>query len=269
MEREVKFMIRLLLLCSIATCLLADSTSEAPAPLQKSTMISLGAYRQDLSNGYGTRRGSALEGTYDPGKGGPWLASIVDHRWPEGSGTMFTLGKYQTLGEHGYFFLGVGSSRGDDFLPSFRGDFDLNLALGKSGWVAGFGLSRIQVRDGHTDTLVQVGPTLYARGWVTTMRYLRNFSNPGNLQSNSMIVDLRRGTDDRAAWQSLKVAWGGEAYQNLKVFEAVGSRGVSVNLFAFQPLSANFGLKGDLNWGQKNGAYQFWGCSLACVLILK
>lgn len=254
---------RLLFLSMLALPLAAED----PAPLQRSTQISLGAYNQALTDGYGHWQGLTLDGTFDPGRGGAWVGSIVTYDQNEGTGAAYTLGKYQTMGDLGFLYAAIGTSTGADFLPTFRMDLDVDLAL-KSGWVAGFGVSRIQVRDGHKNTLYQAGPSLYLGNWVSTLRFQWNISDPGSLESSATTLDIRHGVENLAPWQSFHLGWGSEAYQATDVMQDVGLRGISASVTAYQPVTRRWAIKGSLEWGQKNETYRRWGGTLACVLNL-
>jgi YaiO family outer membrane protein len=256
---------KILSLSLFALSLSAQEASPA-SPLKRSTLIDVGAYTQSNSDGYGKWQGWVVDATYDPGKGGPWIASLVNFDRPEGHGTELTAGKYIELG-WGYAFVGAGSSVGADYLPKWTVNADLNVALGQSGWVLGGGFTRSEVRDGHRDFLYQFGPTLYAGGWVFTARHLRNQSNPGGVESSAQLVDARHGTDDRKMWQSLQFAWGGEAYQSFAVRENVSTRGARASATAFFPIREHHGIKASLEWSQKDGIYRSWGASLRYVFL--
>ena len=89
-----------------------------------------------------------------------------------------------------------------------------------------------------------------------------NRSNPGNQDSTSTMVQLRHGAKDFQPWQSFRLSWGGEAYQNLVLHEAVTARGVGAGMDCFFPLAQDWTLQTGLDWGQKNGAYRLWGGSV-------
>lgn len=233
---------------------------------ERTTSVALGAYQQSLTDGYGTWRGLILDASFNPGQGGAWIASAVTFDRPEGRGSVLSGGKYLTF-EGGYAYLGAAVGTGAAYLPKVQAAADLNLAVGRSGWVLGGGVLRTEVRDGHRDLLLQAGPTLYAKGWVFTFRHLRNRSDPGGRDSSAQFFEARRGTDDRKAWQSLGVAWGSEAYESLAVRQAVATRGVRATFNGFLPLTEAQGLKLTAEWGQKNGIYRFWGGSLRWVWL--
>lgn len=231
---------------------------------ERSTSLSFGAYEQVLTDGYGPWKGLMLEATFDPGKGGPWLASVVSYNRPEGNGVVLSGGKYLDF-PGGFAYLGVATSSGADYLMRSQVSGDLNFALGQSGWLLGGGFVKTDVRDGHRNLLLQAGPTLYAAGCVFTYRFLQNTSEPGSQRSNSQTFEARHGLSDRKPWQSLTLGWGAEAYQNLQVWQAVGVKGKWLGLNAFFPLPRRNGLRVGLEWGQKDGLYRYWGGNLRWV----
>lgn len=230
----------------------------------KSTSLSLGAYEESLSDGYGTWKGLSLEATFDPGKGGPWVASVVSFDRPEGSGILYSGGKYLDF-PGGFAFLGGATSTGAEYMPTAQVSADLNFALGQSGWLLGGGLMKSWIRDGHENLLLQAGPTLYAAGWIFTYRYQHNTSDPGSKQSASQLIEARHGNSDRKAWQSLVLGWGEEAYQNLQVWQEVGVKGAWATLNAYFPLTRQHGVRAGLEWGEKEGLYRYWGGNLRWV----
>lgn len=234
----------------------ASSDPEAPR-----TTVALGAYSQAVSNHYGHWQGMLFDTSWNPWKDGKFVGSIISSDRPEGSGLVGSLGKYQEF-KGGYGFLGLATSRGADYLPTIQLIGDLNLELPLPGLVLGGGSVYSRIRDHHENLLASIGPTLYAGDFIGTARVFFNRSRPGNHDSTSTTIQVRHGAQDHRPWQSLRFSWGGEAYQNLIVREAVQARGAGAALDCFFPLSGGWTLQTGAEWGQKNGAYHLWGGSL-------
>ncbi len=237
-------------------CLSLAAAEQAPFG-----QVSLGAFQQELTQGYGPWKGTVLDLSLNPWNNGKLLASVVGFDRPEGRGTVFSAGKYIEF-RGGYAYLGLGTSRGADYLPTRQFTADLNLQTPWSGWVIGGGLTQTKVRDGHDNLLILLGPAFYAGSTVTTLRGFRNRSDPGSLGSSGILAQFRHGPRDHEPWQSLRVTVGGEAYQSLLVREAVHARGMSVGVDAFCPLPGGWSLQTGLEWGEKFNAYRLWGGSL-------
>jgi len=235
-----------------------NPASEPDAPR---ATAALGIYHQSVSDHYGPWRGLLLDTSWDPWRNGKFVGSLLSSDRPEGSGVVASIGKYQEF-KGGYGFLGVGTSQGADYLPAFQVVSDLNMDLPVPGLVLGGGIIFTRVRDRHENLLVSFGPTWYAGEFITTVRLARNRSNPGGHGSTSTSVQVRHGARDHRAWQSFRVSWGGEAYQNLIIREAVEARGASAGLDCFFPLGGDWSLQTGVEWGQKNGAYRLWGGSV-------
>ncbi|HEX9081844.1 MAG TPA: YaiO family outer membrane beta-barrel protein [Holophagaceae bacterium] len=234
----------------------ALSSPEAPR-----ISVAFGGYSDAVSDGYGHWQGLVLDVGWDPWKNGKWVGSLLTSDRPEGYGTVASLGKYQEF-RGGYAFLGLTAGTGADYLPRTQWTADLNVDLPLPGLVLGGGAVYTQVLDGHENLLLSLGPTWYAGDYVTTLRVFRNRSNPGQQDSSSTSVQIRRGAQDFKPWQSLRVAWGGEAYQNLLVRQAVSARGMSAGFDCFFPVGKGWTVQAGVEWAQKDGAYHLWGGSL-------
>ena len=156
----------------------------------------------------------------------------------------------------------MGSSLCADYLPSLQVVTDLNIAVPVPGLVLGGGITFTRVRDGHEDLQGSFGPTLYLGDFISTLRLSRNRSSPGGHDSSGTTVTVRHGAQDHNAWQSLRVSWGGEAYQSFLVREAVQARGAGAGLDCFFPLSLGWTLQAGVEWGQKYGSYSLRGGSV-------
>ena len=230
----------------------------AEAPLGS---VAVGGYSESVSHGNGIWQGLLLDTTWNPWKNGKFAGSIISFDRPVGHGVEGSLGKYQEF-SGGFAFLGVGSSVGADYLPTAQVVTDLDLKLPIPGLLLGGGITYTRVRDGHQDWQGALGPTLYAGNFISTARVALNRSFPGGQDSTTTTVSVRHGTLDDQAWQSLRVSWGGEAYENMLVREAVTDRGAGVEAALFFPLGRTWTLQTELEWGQKFGAYTLWGGSL-------
>jgi YaiO family outer membrane protein len=224
-------------------------------------MAAVGFYSQSVSDHNGIWQGATLDTSWDPWKNGKFIGSLISTDRPTGSGVVGSIGKYQEF-RGGYGFLGLATSKGADFLPTFQLVTDLNLELPIPGLVLGGGYIYTRVRDHHENMLASIGPTLYAGEFISTVRVSLNRSQPGNHDSSSMSVQLRHGAQDYRAWQSFHVSWGGEAYQNLIVREAVEARGIGAGMDCFFPFGQGWNLQMGMEWGQKNSAYRLWGGSI-------
>jgi YaiO family outer membrane protein len=189
------------------------------------------------------------------------VGSLVSFDRPTGCGVVGSVGKYQEF-SGGYGFLGVGSSRGAAYLPTLQVTTDLDLELPIRGLVLGAGLNYTRVRDTHQDWQAALGPTLYLGGFVSTARVVMTRSFPEGQDSTGGQVQIRHGLLDYQAWQSLRVTWGAEAYENLVVQQNVEARGADVAADFFFVLDRNWTLKTGLEWAQQNSAYRLWGANV-------
>ena len=234
------------------------TSASADAPL---ATAALGFYSQSVSDHYGLWQGLLLDTSWNPWKNGKFIGSLISSDRPTGSGVVGSIGKYQEF-RGGYGFLGFATSKGADYLPTFQVVGDLNVDLPLAGLVLGGGAIYTRVRDQHENLQVSLGPTLYFADFISTVRLSMNRSRPGNQDSTSTLVQVRHGAQDHRAWQSFHVSWGGEAYQNLLLHEAVEARGAGAGLDLFFPLAHDWTLQTGLEWGQKNAAYRLWGGSV-------
>ncbi len=245
------------------------ATTQAPRERQPASTVpgaplatvAAGFYSQSVSNHFGLWQGLVLDATWDPWKNGKFIASLISADRPMGSGVVGSIGKYQEF-KGGYGFLGVATSKGADYLPTFQVVSDLNVDLPMTGLVLGGGYIYTRVRDLHENHQLSLGPTFYFGNFISTVRLSLNRSNPGSQDSTSTTVTVRQGAQDYRAWQSFRLTWGGEAYQNLLLHEAVTARGAGAGLDCFFPLAHAWTLQTGLEWGQKNGAYRLWGGSV-------
>jgi len=233
--------------------------SQDPGPALAT--VDFGGYSQSVSNGNGVWQGLVLDATWNPLKNGKFVGALISADQPTGCGLAGSIGKYQEF-EGGYGYLGVGSSRGADYLPTVQyvGDLDLNVPV--TGLLLGSGLIYTRVRDNHAQLQGAIGPTLYTGAFISTARVAMNRSDPGGLDSTSFSVTVRHGAQDYNAWQSLRLNWGGEAYQNLVSNVAVHARGAGAGLDCFFPCARTWTVQTGVEWGQQNGAYRLWGASL-------
>lgn len=227
-------------------------------PVASDDHIAAGGYYLRLNNGFGPWKGLLADAAWNPLKNGPFVAGITSYIRPEGNGGVYSIGKYQEF-KGGYGFLGVATSSGADYLPELQITTDLDINLPWRGWVLGGGVIHTRVRDGHRDTTILFGPTLYVGDTVTTLRGSMNRSSPGALDSYGGQFSFRHGLRDRKAWQILRVNWGTEAYNSFLANQDVHRRGFSVALDTAWPLGKGFSVLLGGEFARKNDAYDLWG----------
>lgn len=246
---------------SLPVLMLIGTPLLAQSHITPGGMVSIGAYHQSLNHGYGPWKGFLLDAAWNPHQNGKYIASAVGFDRPEGSGTVYSLGKYQEF-KGGFGFLGFSTSSGASYLPTFQVTTDLNLELPWDGWVIGGGVTHMRVRDGHKNTQVLLGPTLYRGNTVTTLRGYVYRSDPGQLDKAGGLLHFRHGLDDRKAWQSLRIMSGGEAYHSFVVHESVVSSGMSIALDASWPMGDKWFLQVGAEYAKKFDVYDLVGGSI-------
>lgn len=239
---------------------LSGSILGAQTHVTPGAFVSAGAYYQKLSDGYGPWRGYLLDASWNPHHNGKYIASVTGYTRPEGNGAVYTFGKYQEF-KGGYGFLSLGTSSGADYLPTFQITGDLNVNLPWAGLVIGGGAMYATIRDGHKNTQFSLGPTLYYKNTITTLRGLVYQSDPGKLRETGGQFSFRHGADDRKAWQSLRVNWGGEAYHSFVVHESVHSSGMSAALDTSWPIG-QWNLQLGVEFARKYSHYDLFGGSV-------
>lgn len=192
---------RLLVLC-LAAAFLGAQEPEPPT-----ARVGVGAFTDRYTDASGTWKGWSLSGEWFRDEHGPWVFSAVGTSRPEGTGTLFTVGKEHAFGESSSVWASLGGGTGAEFTPSFRSDVDLNLGL-SGGWALGLEGAWTRFPGGSSTALFQAGPAWLGENWSASARVQQVRYLPGQYTDTGYLTDLRWGTNNLRRWHSLRVAWG-------------------------------------------------------------
>lgn len=185
-----------------AGLLSAEDAAERPK-----ARVGLGIFTDRYSDATGTRNGWNLGGEWFRDDKGPWSFSAVGTQRPEGKATQFTVAKEHAFGESSWVWVGLAGSAGEDYLPRFRGDVDLNLGL-SGPWGLGLEAAWNKFRDGGSVTVLQAGPSWVGEVWSASARVQQVRYQPGSESDMGYLTDLRWGGHNLRQWHSLRIAWG-------------------------------------------------------------
>ena len=286
-------MIKSALLLCLASVLVAED-----APQHPTARLSLGGFTDSYSDSTGTWKGWAIAGEWFRDDHGPWSLSAVGTQRPEGKGTLFTLAKDHSFGESSWVWASVGVGTGADFVPTFRGNVDLNL--GVSGpWSMGLEAGWNRFRDGSSTFLLQAGPGWLGETWSASVRVQQLRYLPGEFSDTGYLADLRWGTNNLRRWHSLRVGWGqgiidslqpGGSYSTSTMYggggrgRGPGSGGTGtysvtttqynypklneylISTSSHVPITKRFALRADLAWGQRETQFKMWSANIQTLI---
>lgn len=261
--------------------------SAAEATERPTARIGLGAFMDRYSDATGTRKGWNLNGEWFRDDKGPWSFSAVGTQRPEGKATQFTVAKDHAFGESSWVWVGLAGSTGADYLPSFRGDVDLNLGL-SGPWGLGLEAAWNKFRDGGSVTVLQAGPSWVGEVWSASVRVQQVRYLPGSESDMGFLTDLRWGAHNLRQWHSLRFAWGQGIIDSLQPDSGASTTTVSggsgrgrhatgtatvgltvpkLNEFLLSsashlPITKRFALRVDLAWGQRETQFKVWSAGL-------
>lgn len=271
----------------IPMCLLAVPLRAGEGPDWPSGRIGFGAFTERYSDGNGTRKGWSLAGEWFRDDKGPWSFSVLGTQRPEGKATQFTVAKEHAFGESSWVWIGLSGSTGADYLPSFRGDLDLNLGL-SGPWGMGLEAAWNSFRDGSSVTLLQAGPSWMGETWSASARVQQLRYQPGSGSDMGFLADLRWGAHNLRRWHSLRFAWGQGILESQQPGGSVSSsspggtggrgrragqttaNGLAAPSWQEQllsssshlPITPRFALRVDLAWGQRESQFRMWSAGL-------
>jgi hypothetical protein len=181
-----------------------DLALPVPEPF---TRISLGAYDQSFSDGYGRWKGWTLEATRYPANGGPWQFAAVGFDRPEGHGTLFSAGKYFLFGKTSSGFVGLSGGTNTDILPSGRLDLSCRLDIA-AGWKADLAGAVSRFSGNDEIRMFQAGPAFLAQTWSASFWGQWLDYQPAGTSDTGWIFNFRLGPSDLGPWANLRLAWG-------------------------------------------------------------
>lgn len=269
-------------LCLFATHLQSEEAANRPAG-----RVGLGAFTEGYSDASGPRRGFSLSADWFRDDRGPWTFSAIGTDRPEGKATQFTVAKEHAFGESSWVWIGLSASRGADYLPSFRGDVDLNLGL-SGPWGLGLEAAWNRFREGGSVTLIQAGPSWLGEVWSASARFQQLRYQPGSDADTGFLVDLRWGAHNLRRWHSLRYAWGQGILDSQQPGGSVSGSGPSgsggrgrhasrttttliltpswqehlLSSTSHLPITPRFALRLDLSWGQRESQFRMWSAGL-------
>jgi len=173
-----------------------------------------------------------------------------------------TAGIYHDWLPRFYTYSALTASTTSKWMGKWRADNDVNLKVGPyKQYILTFGQTAIYYTSDRKDYVLSTGGVIYKEHIILDGRYFFNWSEPGDVKSNSMRLSLGFGTMGKS-WTTIIAGTGNQAYLALGDQSVVNQKINSIFVSEQLWLKKDFGIKIGAGYHKVENGYERYNVNI-------